>query len=423
VVHGADAHVVGTGHFETAPADAEDMPRRFAIALMSCHQPFSPEGTLHRDAVPMLRAVRRCLERHNTKFILTIGDQMYADYPDSLSLFNRRFFAQVAPAGRTRVQDCTPAEIRRLYQARYRLFWSLPEWQALHAEYACYPILDDHEIVDNWGSLPAHAQPGWCAVGAGARAAYFDYQGWRVLPRAQPLPEDFHYALVYGNLAVFVMDLRSGRRPGQEGQLFPRSQETALRAFLCEHRTKPLLFIVLSVPVVHLPPFVARWMARYGPDSEDFSDRWSTGAHQRDRDRFLTLLCAHQQQTPQQRIVLLSGDIHIGCAHEIRWQGSECRFYQFISSGITHSLSGLVALAARLSIKYTRHVVTADPQVSATVRALRGVDGYTRNPYSGLNLGIIEVDTPELGAAPRVRFLLYGHDGDEPRCVYRSAVL
>jgi alkaline phosphatase D len=229
--------------------------------------------------------------------------------------------------------------------------------------------------------------------------------------------------MVYGNLAIFVMDLRSSRHPGEAGQLFSRSQEEALRAFLCAHRQKPLLFIVVSVPVVHLPPLVARWMARFGPDSEDFADRWSTGAHLRDRDRFLTLLCTHQQQVPEQRVVLLSGDIHIGCAHEIRWHNSNCRFYQFVSSGITHSLSGLVSLAARLSIRYTRRLVAQNPAINASVHFLPGVDGHTRNPYSGLNLGLIEVETPAPGATPQMRFLLYSHDGDEPRCVYRSALL
>jgi alkaline phosphatase D len=423
VVHGADAHIVGEGRFETAPVHPEEMPQRFAIALMSCHQPFSPEGNLRTNAIHMLRATRRCLEQHNTKCILMVGDQMYADYPHNLSLFNERFFGEIAPPGRKRVQDCTPAEIRRLYQERYRLFWSLPEWQALHADYPCYPILDDHEIVDNWGSVAVHQQPEWQAIGVGARAAYFDYQGSRILPCTATLPEDFHYAVSYGDLAIFVMDLRSGRRTDGGGQLYSHMQAAALQAFLDEHQAKSLLFIVLSVPVVHLPSCIAQWMARLGPDGEDFSDRWSAETHLQDRNRFLSLLRAHQHRAPHQRVCLLSGDIHIGCAHEIRWQGSDCRFYQLVSSGITHHLSRLVSLVAGLSIRYTRRVVTQDPDACAAVHFLRGSRGANRNPYGGLNLGIIDIETPATGGKPQVRFLLYGHQGDEPTCVYRSPPL
>jgi alkaline phosphatase D len=423
VVQCADQRVIGEGRFETAPAHPAETPEHFSIALLSCHQPFTPRGHVTAQAVPMLQAARRCLERHHTKLVFTVGDQMYADYPARLSLFNERFFAQSAPAGRQRVQDCTPAEIRRLYQMRYRRFWNLAEWQALHATYPCYPILDDHEIVDNWGADPGHQTPEWQAVGAGARAAYFDYQAARVLPRPATLPDSLHYTVVYGPVALFVMDLRSGRRAGAGGQLFAPAQAAALQRFLHEHAATPLLGIVLSVPVVHLPHWAGRLIAHLPPEGEDYADRWAAGAHLRDRDHFLALLQAHQCRYPAQRLFLLSGDIHTGCVHEIRWENSDLRLYQLVSSAITHASGLLARYGARLCIQFTRRIATSDAQVRATVRFLRGVDGYTRNPYGGLNLGIIEVVTPAAGAAPTVRLLLYGHHRDEPVCVYRSPAL
>lgn len=36
---------------------------------------------------------------------------------------------------------------------------------------------------------------------------------------------------------------------------------------------------------------------------------------------------------------------------------------------------------------------------------------------------IIDIETPDVAASPKVRLLLYGHDGEEPRCVYRSPEL
>jgi alkaline phosphatase D len=74
---------------------------------------------------------------------------------------------------------------------------------------------------------------------------------------------------------------------------------------------------VLSVPIIHLPKLAAKIAARVTPSGEDFSDRWSSGGHIRDRDRVLKILHEHQTQHPFQQVVLLSGDIHIGCVHKI----------------------------------------------------------------------------------------------------------
>ena len=73
--HGA---CIGTGRFETAPARLEETPERFALALMSCHQPFDENGVLTAQSEQMLRATYRCLKAHNTKLVFTVGDQMYA---------------------------------------------------------------------------------------------------------------------------------------------------------------------------------------------------------------------------------------------------------------------------------------------------------------------------------------------------------
>jgi alkaline phosphatase D len=91
-----------------------------------------------------------------------------------------------------------------------------------------------------------------------------------------------------------------------------------------------------------------------------------------------------------------------------------------VSSGITHVSGRLMRLAARLSIRFTRRIATLDHRLSAAVHFLRGVGNSRGNPYGRLNLGIVEVTTPVDGAAPKARLLLYGHQGDEPVCVYRS---
>ena len=418
-----DGRLVGEGRFETAPDDPADTPGRFAVGLMSCHQPFNADGTIREGDAEMLRATQRILEQHNAKFVLAMGDQMYADWPPALSLLDEEYFATVAPPGRARLQDCTVAEVRRLYQRRYRHFWSLPGWKALCANFPCYPILDDHDIVDNWGSDPAHQEPEWRSVGEGARWAYHDYQGIRPLPVGGELPPSFHYTITYGHTAVFVMDLRSERRAGEGGRLFSKDQENDLRAFLHRHRHHKVLLFVLSVPVVHLPRVLAKTAARMTSDGEDFSDRWSSLAHVEDRDRFLEIICEHQGAHPEQRVVFLSGDIHIGCVHEVRWEERPGEFYQIVSSGITHTASLPIRLGSRLLIRLNQEISTQDGRLQGAVRLLQGTPGHTQNPYGDLNLGIVEIETPSPEAGAKLRFYLYGHNDGEPVCVYRSPLV
>lgn len=367
----------------------------------------------------MLAAARRCLEARDVKAVFMMGDQMYADLPHALSLFEERYFRRVAPPGRRRIQDCTAAEVRRLYQQRYRLFWNVEGLQEIFATRPCYMILDDHDIVDNWGSDPAHQTPEWEAVGEGARWAYYDYQASRMRPYRPALPAAFHYEVSYGCAATFVMDLRSERRAGDEGRLYSEAQERDLRAFLQRHASKKVLFFVLSVPPVHLPRLLTQVAARLTPDGEDFSDRWSAPALVRDRDRFLKIIHGHGKRHPEQRIVFLGGDIHIGCVHRIDWDDGGS-IYQLISSGLTHRASLPLRLGAQWLIRLKRRLVTVGGDLGADVRLLGAAARGGENPYGGHNLGIVEVDASAQDGPARLRFLLYGHTGDEPVCVYAS---
>ena len=420
VTYADNGQLIGKGRFETAPESDRRTPSRFSFALMSCHQPFNKDGTLNRKSVQMLRAARHCLAQHDTKYILMVGDQLYTDFPHSLSLFNPNYFQQLAPPGKDRIQECSAAQVRRIFQERYRLFWNEPEWRAMHNEYPSYPILDDHDMIDNWGSDPAHQTPLWQAFGKGGRMAYFDYQGSRVFPADSTQPSSFHYAFTYGHTATFVMDLRSQRTAGDDGQLFSADQFHDLETFFEAHADKKVLFLVLSVPAIHLPKFVVKVAARMTQSGEDFSDRWSSGGHVRDRDRLLKMLCEHQLAHPLQKIVLLSGDIHIGCAQRIQWQADAPPLYQLISSGITHSLGRTLQLAAKLLMSMNRDLSTQDLSLKGDITFLKGTRRFRQNPYGGMNLGIIEIETTAQDSQPRLRYSLYGHHRERPVCVYRS---
>ncbi len=412
----ADGRLIGDGRVETAPEVPGDITGRYAFALMSCNQPFKHDGRVNPTTGQMLGAALTCIENHHVKYALLMGDQMYADMPAPLSLFNPDYFATIAPDGKKAIQECTAQEVRQLYHRRYRQFWNLPGFKRLRSALPCYPILDDHDIIDNWGSDPEHQEEKWGRFINGALLAYMDYQGAPVLPVGDRLPDSFDYTFSYGPTATYVLDLRSNRLAGKNGRIFSDHQEAGLKRFL-NTRMEPILFIVLSVPVIHLPRWFSKVMARIFPEHEDFSDRWSTGAHIRDRDRVLEMIHAHQSANPAQRIILLSGDIHIGCVHQIRF-GSRV-VYQMVSSPITHTNHFLVKVGAKWLIRSNRRYMTRDGRLQGKIRLLRGGKEHT-NPYGGLNIGLVEIEPGGQDYAPKFRFLLYGHQNGRPRCVFRS---
>ena len=56
-----------------------------------------------------------------------------------------------------------------------------------------------------------------------ASDAYFDYQASSILPSMKRMPRSFHYHFSYGNIGVFVMDIRSERFVNSRSQLYSAS--------------------------------------------------------------------------------------------------------------------------------------------------------------------------------------------------------
>ena len=59
----------------------------------------------------------------------------------------------------------------------------------------------------------------------------------------------------------------------------------------------------------------------------------------------------------------------------------------------------------------------------ATKELVKGIKGHKKNPFGGMNLGIIEIETPSPDAIPRLRFILYGHKGGEPVRAFASDLI
>ena len=432
VVRASDAKLVGEGSFETSPASDGDTPQKVVIGLVSCHQPFTDRGAISPQAKRMLSVLPRILKENDVKFVLPCGDQMYADDPGRLSLFNLKnpyLIRQAFPNRKVLPENifkCTDQEVRRLYDLRYRMFWSMPAIRDMYANYPCYPTMDDHEIKNGWGTDPKHSSDEFKNIKKGALDAYLDYQASSVLPPAalgMRKPGSFHYNFSYGNIGVFVMDLRSQRYnlDPRGRQMFSPAQFEDLRLFLQKNGNKKVLLIVTSVPVVFVPGLLARISRRVHIKEGNFVDHWSHPANVPARDKFLSMLHAHQQAHPSQRVALVCGDVHIGNAFGIHWQGGrKPTLYQFTSSALTaletRTTQFLVEKGPRLVSGVTCPSTPFGGACSASISHLPGVDeARSNNPFVGLNFGLIEIQ--RFGDVSNLKFKLVGYHPEEDRQV------
>lgn len=421
----SDGTLVGEGRFETLPARREDTPATFSFGLLSCNQPFLSSGEVRPASAGMLEAARRTFESHGARFLLMCGDQFYVDEPESLSLLSPDFFRRAGPPGRASLMDCSADEVRRLYQRRHRQFWDLPGWRSLQSSYATWTMLDDHEVVNNWGAEPEHSGPEWGRLVRGARTAYLDYQGSRVLGPCGGVPPDtFDFSFDYGSTGVYAMDLRSQRRGGEEPRVYSPEQLARLSTWLDAHQDSRAVFLVLSVPMVFVASWASVGISLLRSHRGDARDRWTHPWNLPDRDKLLGLLLAHQRRCPHQRLVLLSGDVHLGCAFAIDWLGDEHgKLYQFTSSAVTHLTRGLSSWAAGHLPRTELLLKVTDGPAARLVR-MSDVSGVDHNPYNGLNVGVVEVK--DAGPHSTVRFKLVGQDPrhlDQPVTVFDTGEL
>lgn len=241
----------------------------------------------------------------------------------------------------------------------------------------------------------------------GAIAAFHDYQASRGV--GPDRPSAFDQSFRYGPLSVYVLDLRSERRADAHAvQVYSDAQHARLARFLDASHDQQVIVVGLSVPIVHAPD----WLASAGlvalGEHSDVADRWCQPKARASRDRLLRLLRDHQRANPRQRMVMVGGDIHTGVVGRFEWGDATPPLYQLASSAVSNRQSPLLDALARgvpagLSVRGGPH----DPFARAVV--LAPGEGM-RNPYGGLNAGIVQV-RPR-GAESDVRLVLLGLDDD-----------
>jgi alkaline phosphatase D len=404
-VTGPNREPIGAGRFVTAPRGEADAPDTFALALASCHQPFADDGSIRPASLRLLEGLAQAFDEHEVRALLLMGDQMYSDLPIGRSLFDERSFTFVAPPGRRRLTDCTREEVRQLFQARYRAFWKIPSFQRLQAQFATALILDDHELIDNYGTHPEHGTEPWQRVVAGALDAFHDYQGLRLHDR--PRPETFDTQFAWGPLAGLLLDLRSRRHTeGERIVVLSELQWAKLERFLADEAHRPVLCLGLSVPLLHVPEWLVALGVPFAPWGSGVHDRWSHPYALPDRDRLVHLLERHRKRWPEQQFVLLSGDVHVGTVSTLRL-GDAPPIVQIVSSALSNIERPELELSSAAMPELGPTFRTADG-LYCEAELLLGRPGATSNPHTGLNAAVLGFCRE--GARWRLRVQLLGLD-------------
>ena len=211
----ATEHVISRGSVRTLPAD----PRRLSIAFASCHLPGAPTALNRWQALAA---------RDDIDLAFLIGDQIYGDGIEKV------FF------------DTNDWNER--YARRYNQLWAYQPVRRVLRSRPMYMTLDDHEVVDDWGT--EKVDPVREAAGVNA---------YRLFQQAHN-PGGFgaarlDYAFRRGPAAFYVTDSRSARGKSASYPVLGKAQHDRLRAWSRSEavRSADLVFVVVPVPPAMLP--------------------------------------------------------------------------------------------------------------------------------------------------------------------------
>jgi len=208
-------HVIARGSVRTLPTD----PRRLSIAFASCHLPGAPTALNRWQALAA---------RSDTDLAFLIGDQIYGDGIEKV------FF--------------DTDDWNERYLRRYNQLWAYQPVRRVLRSRPVYMTLDDHEVVDDWGTEKVDA----VREAAGVRA-------YRIFQHAHN-PGGFgaarlDYGFRRGPAAFYVTDSRTARGKSKTFPVLGQAQFNRLRAWARSDavRTADLAFVIVPVPPAMLP--------------------------------------------------------------------------------------------------------------------------------------------------------------------------
>lgn len=332
--------------FQTFP---DQDPRELTFGIYSCHMPYQGKKLVNLE---LWESFYQELKHHQARFIIGMGDQVYVDGKDRLSIWSW--------LKKVKRQNPTYDDMVSWYRDIYRGYWGIEPLQRVLRSFPTYMIWDDHEIFDGWGSyteseLVAQVSNSWQLENAqknlhlaramfkAATQVYEEYQHSHNPPTVEPGQQNlnqFDYSFNYGSYGFYILDMRGHRDFNrQEFRILGRSQWRRFESWVSsqDRDNSQILLIVSSVPIVHLNTLVVNTFdIPYLSETDDLRDHWEHRSNWQERDRLLNLLFefSHRGKRP---VIFLSGDVHLGACFDLAHPSfPDARVFQLTSSPITY---------------------------------------------------------------------------------------
>lgn len=319
--------------FRTLPREGFEHQLDFLVT--SCHNPETAaldgmNGFAVWSQIPDIIAYNK-----NVRFMLLIGDQVYADGIERRAL-----------------REKNPRRRLGMYLGIYRKYWSDPHYRRVLCRLPAYLMWDDHDITDGWGSRedsfeeerPDIIKPEWQGLFTSARTAFQHMQASRnPAPLSPGFQEGFDTCFRVGRAGFVLADLRSHRNVRQ-GRVWSEAQLAGVERWVAlERENLDVLFFCSSVVFSHGHPgleslmrgawphvlkliswlgsfryagarrMVSDFYRNIGDLRDDLNDSWGSEPNRLEADRVLDFLFGLQNPPPGQRplsVVILTGDIH-----------------------------------------------------------------------------------------------------------------
>jgi len=369
--------------FQTFPKPGQKTSFNFSFG--SCFLPGRAGSGIIFDALD------KCRAEDDLRFILMIGDQIYADAWD----YNGLGHAAITLEN---------------YRKVYANSWSNPHLRRMLTNLPAFMILDDHEVDNDWhwddtgrrwAHIPFYEQfTRWLKRRPldelfltihrvrDAMQAYWEHQGIHAanyinLPKMDAAGRFmFHdsdgflaYTFQFGVVPFFVLDTRTVRTENRhENCLLGETQWQALEKWLLDNREAPVKFLVSSSTVM------------FDMLADFASDRWS--GFPKDRSRLLKFITDNDIQN----LYILSGDLHNAHCTETDLHGKNgpLKLWEFCSSPFEQKPN----LASYTYIRPWNSLIKRQKLHARLVTQ---------------NFGVVKVNLTE--SSSRVRYEIHGQDG------------
>lgn len=341
-------------------------PSTYSFLAYSCNEPFTTkernghQGILKRDISLWLRMQARALGEDSQQqlpfqpeFVLGLGDQIYVD-PDPESDEPIAFFG-----GDRSDKWLIEADTETLYAAFrtvYKYNFSYPPLDGALSKLSSKMMWDDHEIRDGWGSQGDEHKGKWPEYFKIARHAFIANQLLRnILPdtitQAQydKLISDesvLHQQFQHRQKTHFLMlDSRSTRNTHNAPPLFESSTQNQVNRWLQQGSKNQGDLYVLTVGTPLFPSkgektgfFAKNFVLPFKKGLiDDVRDAWASRQNEPSRQQLIAQLRQHFADNPQDRLLVLSGDVHYSSLFALAING-RIFGHEVVTSGIAHSL-------------------------------------------------------------------------------------